>query len=58
MSEVMFLALAATAAAFKAIATIVGIIRAFRCLLTQHGAPLNYRYARTEPPYRVAFAGR
>jgi hypothetical protein len=52
MSEIIFLTIAASAGAFKAIAIVIGIVWAFRSLMTQHGAPLKYRYARTELPYR------
>lgn len=52
MSEFLFLAIAASAGAFKVIAIIIGIVWAFRSLLTQRGAPLKYKYSRTELPYR------
>ena len=52
MSEILFLAIAALAGAFKVIAIVIGIIWAFRSLLTQRGAPVKYRHSRTELPYR------
>jgi hypothetical protein len=52
MSELIFLAIAATAAAFKVLAIIVGLVWGFRHLLSEHGAALNYRYTHTEIPYR------
>ena len=50
MSETVFLIIAALAAAFKAVAIVIGIIWAFRSLLNQH-APLNYRYTHAKIPY-------
>ena len=52
MSEILFLAIAALAGAFKVIAILVGIVWAFRSLLTQRSAPVKYQYSRTELPYR------
>jgi hypothetical protein len=52
MSELIFLAIAATAAALKVLAIIVGLVWGFRHLLSEHGAALNYRYTHTEIPYR------
>jgi len=52
MSEVIFLAIAASAGAFKIIAIMVGIVWAFRSLLTRQGVPLKYRYSTIELPYR------
>jgi len=52
MSELIFLAIAAVAAAFKVLAIIIGLVWGFRCLLSEHGAALNYRYTHTEIPYR------
>lgn len=46
-----FLTIAALAAAFKAVAIVIGIIWAFRSLLNQHAAPLNYRYTHAKIPY-------
>ena len=51
MSEIVFLIIAASAAAFKAFAIVIGVVWAFRSLLTQHAAPLNYRYTRAKIPY-------
>jgi len=58
MSEIVFLTIAASAAAFKAVAIVIGIIWAVRSLLTQHGAPLKYRYTRTEIPYLSDYVSR
>jgi hypothetical protein len=52
MSELIFLAIAATAAALKVLAIIVGLVWGFRRLLSEHGAALNYRYTHAEIPYR------
>jgi hypothetical protein len=52
MGEILFLAIAASAGAFKVLAIVFGIIWAYRSLLTQNGAPLDYRYSHTELPYR------
>jgi hypothetical protein len=52
MTEILFLAIAASAGAFKAIAILIGIVWAFRSLLTEHSAQLKYRHSRTELPYR------
>ena len=54
MSEIIFLTIAALAAAFKAIAILIGIIWGFRSLLNQH-APLNYRYTHAKIPYFTGF---
>ena len=51
MSEIVFLAIAASAAVFKAVAIIIGVVWAFRSLLTQHAAPLAYRHTRAALPY-------
>ena len=51
MSEIVFLTIAASAAVFKAAAIVIGVIWAFRSLLTQHAAPLNYRHSQAELPY-------
>ena len=51
MSEIVFLTIAASAAAFKAVAIVIGIVWAFRNLLTQHTVPLVYRYTRAQIPY-------
>ena len=58
MIEVIALTIAASAAAFKAIAIIIGIIWAFRSLLTQTGAPLEYRHTHSELPYRSGVVRR
>ena len=58
MSEIIFLTIAASAAAFKAVAIMIGIIWAVRTLLTQHGAPLKYRYSRTELPFLSVYGSR
>ena len=52
MSEILFLGIAAIAAAFKALAIIIGLIWAFRHLLSAHSAPLNYRHTRADIPFR------
>jgi hypothetical protein len=52
MAEILFLTIAASAGAFKAVAILLGIIWALRSLLTQRSAPLKYRYSRTELPFR------
>lgn len=52
MSEILFLAITASAAAFKVIAIVLGITWAFRSLLSERAAPLKYRYSRTALPYR------
>jgi len=52
MSELIFLAIAAMAAAFKVLAIIIGMVWVFRHLLSGHGAALNYRYTHAEIPYR------
>lgn len=55
MSETVFLMIASFAAAFKAVAIVIGIIWAFRSLLNQH-APLNYRYTHAKIPYLSGIA--
>jgi hypothetical protein len=52
MSELVFIAITAMAAAFKVLAIIIGLVWGFRQLLSEHGAALNYRYTHTEIPYR------
>ncbi len=52
MNEILFLTIVASAGAFKAIAIMIGIVWAFRCLLTQQAAPLKFRYTRAELPFR------
>jgi hypothetical protein len=44
MSETVFLTIAASAAVFKAVAIVIGMIWAYRSLLIQHAAPLDYRH--------------
>ena len=51
MSEIVFLTIAASAAAFKVVAIVIGVIWALRSLLTQHAAPCVYRHTRAELPY-------
>ena len=51
MSEILFLTIAALAAAFKAVAIVIGLVWAFRSLLNQQAAPLNYRYTHAKIPY-------
>jgi hypothetical protein len=51
MSEIVFLTIAASAAVFKAVAIVIGIVWAFRNLLTQNAAPLVYRNTRVQLPY-------
>ena len=51
MSEIVFLTIAASAAVFKAAAIVIGVIWAFRSLLTQRAAPFVYRHTRAEIPY-------
>ena len=51
MSEIMFLAIAVSAAVFKAVAIVIGLVWAFRSLLNQHAAPFVYRHTRAELPY-------
>ena len=58
MSEIVFLTTAASAAAFKAVAIMIGIIWAVRILFTEHGAPLEFRYSRTELPYLNIYGNR
>ena len=57
MSEILFLAIAGSAAAFKVIAIVIGITWAFRSLLAERAAPLKYRYSRATLPYRPWNAG-
>jgi hypothetical protein len=57
MSEIVFLIIAGSAAAFKAVAIVIGIIWAFRSLLNQH-APLNYRYTHAKIPYLTGITRR
>ena len=52
MSELLFLAIAAMAAAFKVLAIIIGLVWAFRHLLSDNNAALDYRYTHTVIPYR------
>jgi hypothetical protein len=52
MSELAFLAIAAVAAAFKALAIIFGLLWVFRHLISDTYAPLNYRHTHTQIPYR------
>jgi hypothetical protein len=52
MSELIFLAIAAMAAAFKVLAIIIGLIWAYRHLLSEDSATLNYRYTHAEIPNR------
>ena len=54
MSEFAFLFIAALAAAFKAVAIIIGLTGAFRHLVVARTAPLVYRHTRTELPFRPA----
>jgi hypothetical protein len=56
MSEIVFLTIAASAAVFKAAAIVIGVIWAFRSLLTQHAAPFVYRHTRAEIPYLSGIA--
>jgi|GEM_PF-3593469 len=56
MSETVFLAIAISAAVFKAVAVVIGLIWAFRSLLTQHAAPVIYRHTRAELPYLTGVA--
>ena len=58
MIEIIFLTIAASAAAFKAAAIMIGLVWAFRTLLTQHGAPLKYRHSSSELPYQSWIARR
>ena len=51
MSEIVFLTIAVSAAVFKAVAIVIGLVWAFRSLLTQHAAPCVYRHTRVELPY-------
>lgn len=52
MSEFAFLAIAAMAAAFKGLAIIFGLMWAFRHLLSDRYAPLDYRHTHAQIPYR------
>jgi hypothetical protein len=52
MGELIFLAIATMAAAFKVLAIIIGLVWAFRHLLSEQSATLDYRYTHTEIPYR------
>ena len=56
MSELVFLAIAVSAAVFKAVAIVIGVTWAFRSLLTQHAAPFVYRHTRAEIPYLPGIA--
>ena len=55
MSELIFLTVAAVAGAFKLIAILLGIVWAFRSLLSAHSVPLEYRYTHAELPFRPQF---
>ncbi|MGB5276654.1 MAG: hypothetical protein WBO73_04015 [Gammaproteobacteria bacterium] len=55
MSELIFLAIAALAGAFKVIAILIGIVWAFRSLLSAHSIPLAYRHTHAELPFRPQF---
>jgi hypothetical protein len=57
MNELIFLTVAAVAGAFKVIAISVGIVWAFRSLLSAQSAPLEYRYTHAELPFRPPFKG-
>lgn len=52
MSELIFLSIAAMAAAFKLLAIVIGMVWAFRHLMTAHSAPLNYRHTDVKIPFR------
>jgi hypothetical protein len=52
MSEIIFLSIAAAAAAFKVLAIVIGMVWAFRHLMTAHSAPLDYRYTHVKIPFR------
>ena len=52
MSELAFLAIAAMAAAFKGLAIIFGLLWAFRHLLSDETATLDYRHTHAQIPYR------
>ena len=51
MVETIFLLIAALAAAFKAGAILIGVVWAFRSLLSQQSARLDYRYTHAKIPY-------
>lgn len=51
MSEIVFLTIAASAAIFKAVAILIGVVWAFRSLLSQHGVLFVYPHTRAELPY-------
>ena len=53
MSEIVFLSIAAPAAAFSALAVIAGLLWTFRCLIAGT-APVLYRHTRTGLPFRPA----
>ena len=57
MSEIVFLSIAALAAALKAMAVIVGLLWAFR-RLAAGTAPVAYRCTRAELPFRPAHRRR
>ena len=52
MSELIFLGIATMAAAFKVLAIVIGLVWAFRYLLSEQGADMNYRYTHVKIPYR------
>jgi hypothetical protein len=52
MSELIFLGIATMAAAFKVLAIVIGLVWAFRYLLSEQNADLNYRYTHAKIPYR------
>ena len=51
MTEIIFLGFAAAAGAFKTLAILLGVVWAFRSILMQRCAPLNYRYTHAELPF-------
>jgi hypothetical protein len=58
MNETIFLAIAVSAAVFKAVAIVIGVVWAFRSLLTQQAAPAVYRHTRVDLPYLSGNARR
>jgi hypothetical protein len=52
MTEMIFLGIAGAAGAFKALAILVGVVWAFRGILMQRSAQLDYRYTHAELPFR------
>jgi len=52
MSELIFLGVAAVAAAFKVLAIIIGLVWGYKQLLSAHSVPLSYQHTHAQIPFR------